>query len=167
MQSHLTTHHHRSNNGRSRHRNSPTLAVNNGGGHHLRHSLGTMQHLLDLGPDTAPAGVPGTTSSTPKTHGHHHSAHHHGYHHAPRSSNHHRRRGETLDGSPHKPRPGRNLLAPMGSYSPNQDLVNDDSCFRPQRKGSLDSSDFSSDTPPGFGREKSPHRWRSSHKEVM
>ncbi|CAL1543915.1 unnamed protein product [Lymnaea stagnalis] len=171
VQSHLAQHH-RSSNTRIRHRNSPTMAINNNNGLHSRHSLSTMQHLLDLGPDTAPlasSGVtgPGSTGVTSKSHhSHHHSIHHHSYHHnVPRSSNHHRRRGDALDGSPHKPRPGRNLLA-SSSIASHQDLVTEDFSFRPQRKGSLDSNDFTMDNGQGLGREKSPHRWRSSPRDV-
>ncbi|XP_055862402.1 CUE domain-containing protein 1-like isoform X2 [Biomphalaria glabrata] len=56
VQSHMA-HNYKSSSGRSRHRNSPTMAVNNGSCHHSRHTIGTMQHLLDLGPDTAPVST--------------------------------------------------------------------------------------------------------------
>ncbi|KAK0047718.1 CUE domain-containing protein 1 isoform X1 [Biomphalaria pfeifferi] len=164
VQSHMA-HNYKSSSGRNRHRNSPTMAVNNGSGHHSRHTIGTMQHLLDLGPDTAPV-VSSTSGPGTKTHhSHHHSIHHH-HHHVPRSSNHHRRRGETLDGSPHKPRPGRNILSTSTVPSHvQQDMLPDDFSFRPHRKGSLDSNDFVLDGGPGMVREKSPHRWRSGHRD--
>ncbi|KAH9525740.1 hypothetical protein Btru_002232 [Bulinus truncatus] len=167
VQSHMS-HNHRSSSGRNRHRNSPTLAVNNGSVHHPRHSMGTMHHLLDLGPDTAPVVSSASSGSASKIHhSHHHSVHHHTYHHhASRSSNHHRRRGETLEGSPHKPRPGRNILAAatLPSHA-QQDSATDDFSFRPHRKGSLDSNDFVMEGGPPCNREKSPHRWRSGHRD--
>ncbi|CAG5126100.1 unnamed protein product, partial [Candidula unifasciata] len=172
VQSHLTNHH-RSSNSRSRHRNSPTS--NGNGGHHPRHSVGTMQHLLDLGPDTtqnpgngSPTSVGSAgTVSKPSHHSHHHTSHHHhNNHHHQRSSNHHRHRTDTADGSPGKSRPGRNILAPATLPAPaHQEFIAEEFSFRPQRKGSLDSSEVSVEAGGGCHSEKSSHRWRSSNRE--
>lgn len=133
-----------------------------------------MQHLLDLGPDSAPGasgggqGIPGSAGTTSKSHhSHHHTSHHHhNNHHHQRSSNHRHRGSDTMEGSPGKSRPGRNILA--SATLPSQthhDLVNEEFSFRPQRK-ELDTSDFGMESEASLSREKSPHRWRSSHREV-
>ncbi|XP_005107183.1 uncharacterized protein LOC101847139 [Aplysia californica] len=180
VQSHLTSHHHRSSagggsNSRSRHRTPPSASAAASNGHLSRPALGTMQHLLDLGPDTAPSAslaavgppaAPQSAANSAKGHhsGHHHSSHHHHHHnthhhHVSRSSNHHRRRAEFSESSPHKVRPGRNLLASASGSQ--HEALPEDMSFKPQRKGSVDSNNFSLD---GSG-EKSSHRWRSTYRQ--
>lgn len=184
VKSHIS-HHHRSSN--HRHRHSPTSsgltpttspknnAVNNRSGshhhHHHRYPRNGMQHLLDLGPESAPGvaapPVPvdgqGARQQPPQQHSKYHT-----HHHSQRASNHHRRRGDSMDSvSPHKSRPGRNLLASnsMSSshspFSPHLSVGSDEMGFPRPRKSSLDSSDFNLDT----GRDKSPSRWHSSRRE--
>ncbi|KAK3793304.1 hypothetical protein RRG08_042246 [Elysia crispata] len=162
VQSHLS-HHHRSNGSRSRHRHSPTI----GSAHPSRQALSNMQHLLDLGPDTAPAAtatVNGGISSKshPRDHTWSPSSGHHHHHHFPRTSasSHHRRRWagvETSNGEK-SGRPGRNLLASSGGHhhhhhhhhvSPHhhhhEPATGDREECGPKtqhRKGSLDSNDF-------------------------
>ncbi|RUS70317.1 hypothetical protein EGW08_021923 [Elysia chlorotica] len=166
VQSHLS-HHHRSNGSRSRHRHSPTI----GGALPSRQALSNMQHLLDLGPDTAPAatatvnGGSPFSSSNSKSHPRDHtwspSSNHHHHHHFPRTSasSHHRRRWAGVESNGEKSgRPGRNLLASSGHHhhhhhhhvSPHHhhepvsgDREREEYGPKSQhRKGSLDSNDF-------------------------
>ncbi|GFO10556.1 cue domain-containing protein 1 [Plakobranchus ocellatus] len=164
VQSH-SSHHHRSNGSRSRHRHSPTT----GGALPSRQALSTMQHLLDLGPDTAPSASAATNGSSQlgvsKSHLRDNglpafSGHHHHHHHVPRtttSANHHRRRWAGAENNGEKSsRPGRNLLASAGHHfhhhhhlSPHHhhhESATGDSreeFFRSQhKKGSVDGNDL-------------------------
>lgn len=208
VKSHLS-HHHRSSN--HRHRHSPTSGGSSantspknsamatsgvsGRSHHHHHhrfprTNGGMQHLLDLGPESAPGGQPVMATSVSEGVSSQSHFHHSKYSHHPssqRTLNHHsRRRGDSMDSSsPHKSRPGRNLLAATSTdgfsssqstqmyggshshHSPHHSAILgnsnlDDFGYPQSRKDSLEGREFGLDSS-GFGvNEKSPSSWRSS-----